>query len=281
MSQKKHFSFSQGSLQDFVDCPRRFQLKYIEELAWPAQESEPALENERYLQQGTAFHRLVQQYFQGISAEKLKLIAAQEPNLIGWWDNFLASLEYLDDLKDHPTANVYPEISLSTPIGGFRLLGKYDLLIISEDKFSIYDWKTSRRQPKREWLTNSLQTRVYPYLLAKAGAYLNHGKKISPLKIKIVYWFANFPTSPLTYLYNDAKYNEDQRYIENLIEEINQLDESPALMTEDKKRCRFCVYRSLCNRGTKAGHLYEHHDTAEQDKFNLELDFEQIAEIEF
>ena len=56
------FQFSQGSLQAYVDCPRLFQLRYIEGLSWPAPEVEPALENERHLQLGSDFHRLVQQY---------------------------------------------------------------------------------------------------------------------------------------------------------------------------------------------------------------------------
>jgi hypothetical protein len=44
------FQFSQGSLQDYVDCRRRFQLRYLDQLAWPAVEAEPLLEHEqRYL----------------------------------------------------------------------------------------------------------------------------------------------------------------------------------------------------------------------------------------
>ena len=36
------FHFSQGSLQDYVDCQRRFQLRYLMKLAWPAVDAEPA-----------------------------------------------------------------------------------------------------------------------------------------------------------------------------------------------------------------------------------------------
>ncbi|MCP4541151.1 MAG: PD-(D/E)XK nuclease family protein, partial [Chloroflexi bacterium] len=60
------FQFSQASLQDYVDCPRRFQLRYVLRVAWPAPEAEPVLENERYLQQGAAFHRLVHQHALGL-----------------------------------------------------------------------------------------------------------------------------------------------------------------------------------------------------------------------
>ena len=50
MSLPTNFQFSPSSLQDFNDCPRRFQLKYLENLSWPAPSAEPALEYEEYLQ---------------------------------------------------------------------------------------------------------------------------------------------------------------------------------------------------------------------------------------
>ena len=40
------FQFSQNSLQDYVDCPRRFQLRYLLRQPWPAVESEPLSEYE-------------------------------------------------------------------------------------------------------------------------------------------------------------------------------------------------------------------------------------------
>jgi len=30
------FTFSQSSLQDYYDCPRRFELRYLSRLIWPA-----------------------------------------------------------------------------------------------------------------------------------------------------------------------------------------------------------------------------------------------------
>lgn len=275
MSLPRNFQFSQGSLQDFVDCPRRFQLKYIEQLAWPAVEAEPAMENENHLQKGAAFHRMVQQYLLGVPTEKLTLIAEQDANLAGWWENFQSFAKNLEDFK------CYPEFSLSAPVGGFRLVGKYDLLSIVDDKFTIYDWKTSRYLPKRQWIAANLQTRVYPYLLVEGGSQLKNGKRIKPSQIEMVYWFANFPAAPLKFPYNAEQYKDDQKYIDDLIKSIKRLDESPASLTDNEKRCRFCVYRSLCDRGIAAGPFDDYAKDDTQDLFNFELDFEQIAEIEF
>ena len=160
------FQFSQGSLQDYVDCPRRFQLRYLLRLAWPAVEAEPALENERHLQQGAAFHRLAHQHILGLSPERLSSMVTDE-DLSRWWRNYLNSAPAdLAGLR-------YPEVALSAPVSGHRLVAKYDLIVVGPGQRStILDWKTSRKRPRRKWLAKSLQTRVYPYLLVRAGSHL-------------------------------------------------------------------------------------------------------------
>lgn len=281
MTLPSNFQFSQGSLQDFVDCPRRFQLKYIDKLAWPALEAEPALDSENYMQQGAAFHRLVQQYLLGVPIDKLTPLAEVDPNLNRWWENFLNSSDNQEGLANLPDSKRYTEILMNAPLGEYRLVGKYDLLVISEDQFIIYDWKTARKHPNRKWVEANLQTRVYPFLLVQAGAYLNNSKPIKPSQIKMVYWYSNFPTSPLIIDFSENQLEEDQRYIINLIEEIHLLEESPTHMTNNVKRCRFCTYRSLCNRGIKAGPFDEIENDEGQDLEGFGLDFEQIAEIEY
>ena len=71
-------TLSQSSLQDYNDCPRRFELRYLQRLAYPAIETEPALENEKHQREGEQFHRLVQQYFIGIPAEQVGKLANTE-----------------------------------------------------------------------------------------------------------------------------------------------------------------------------------------------------------
>ena len=80
-------TLSQSSLQDYQDCPRRFELRYLQRLAYPAIEMEPALENEKHQQEGEYFHRLVQQHLIGIPAEQVGKLANTE-NLQRWWSNF-------------------------------------------------------------------------------------------------------------------------------------------------------------------------------------------------
>ncbi len=164
-------TLSQSSLQDYNDCPRRFELRYLEQLAYPAIETEPALENEKHQQEGEYFHRLAQQHLIGIPAEQVAKFANTD-NLQRWWDNYINAKD-LTGLKD--LSGLKTEITLSAPLGKFRLVAKYDLIGFDGDKVYIYDWKTYRKRPKNEWLAVRWQTRVYRALLVQAGAHFNGG----------------------------------------------------------------------------------------------------------
>lgn len=271
----KNFQFSQGSIQAYVDCPRYFQLFYLERLPWPAPETEPALENERYLNLGLKFHQMVQQYLLGIPGKRLSEISREDTTLEQWWQNYLDHRPFLAGYTQHN------EISLSTPIGAYRLVAKYDLIAL-KSKVMIFDWKTSRKQPKREFVKNRLQTRVYPYVLVKAGTQLNQGNPIEPAQVEMVYWFSNFPTAAIKFFYSQEQFEEDEAYLEGVIAEIQALEGDGFPLTDNLKRCKFCIYRSLCDRGVGAGSLDElEEELEEREAFKEEFDFEQIAEIEF
>lgn len=283
MTLPSDFQFSQASLQDYVDCPRRFQLRYLLQVAWPASEAEPALENERHLQQGAAFHRLVHQHVLGIAPELLSSTVTGA-DLRRWWHN---SLER--GPEGLPAAR-YPEVLLSAPLGGYRgdgsryrLVAKYDLIAVDAGRRAVVvDWKTSRKRPKRDFLAERLQTKVYPYLLVRAGDHFNGGRPFEPGQVEMVYWFANFPEDPHCFAYDAARYEADEAYLVSLIGEIENLGDEDLPLTTQQRRCNYCAYRSLCQRGVGAGAFDEMEDEAElSDGFDLVIDFEQIAEIEY
>jgi len=302
MSLPADFQFSQGSLQDYVDCPRRFQLRYVQRLVWPALEVEPALENERYLQQGAVFHRLVHQHILGIPPERLSSTVTDEV-LRRWWHNYLES-----GPSDLPPFR-YPEVLVSAPVSGHRLVAKYDLVAVEPGQQAgfgesrlrraqtsassdfgelsravIVDWKTSRKRPRRKWLAERLQSRVYPYLLVRAGAHLNKDRSFEPGRVDMVYWFASFPARSERFTYDAAQYEADGAYLASLIEEIKGLGDDGWPLTDREGRCRYCPYRSLCQRGIRAGTLDEAEDTGEdvpELSGDFDFDFEQVAEIAY
>ena len=184
------FTFSQSSLQDYYDCPRRFQLRYIEHLAWPAVETEPVLENERRLQEGQLFHRMVQQHLVGLPIEKLTQLA-NTPDLSRWWENYLDHDFNISGYLQHA------ELTLSAPVGTHRLLAKYDLIAVAPGKNAIiYDWKTYHKRPKDEWMAARMQTRIYRALLIQAGAFLNGAVPIQPEQVEMNVRAADCRMSP-------------------------------------------------------------------------------------
>jgi hypothetical protein len=279
------FRFSQSSLQDYVDCRRRFQLRYIQNLAWPALQSEPALENERFMRRGSLFHHLTQQFFSGVPGERLQAAIA-DPDLASWWDNFISFVrdENLDRRLSTQPPGLYAEKSFSAPLGAHRLVAQYDLIVsTTPGHFMIYDWKTSQKRPKPAWLAERIQTRLYPYLFIRAGASLNNGATIDPQAVELLYWFAAFPDQPQRFTYSQAAFDRDAAFLTSLVDEIAGLPVDQYSLTPQNERCAFCVFRSLCDRGEHAGWLESaQEDSSETGSSNeITLDFEQIAEIEY
>ncbi|MFP4322152.1 MAG: PD-(D/E)XK nuclease family protein [Anaerolineales bacterium] len=240
------FVFSQSSLQDYADCQRRFQLRYLDHLAWPAVEAAPILEKERWMKLGARFHRMVHGHLLG---QDVAPMAQSEPDLARWWTQWRA--HGLDDLP----AQRLPEKTLSTSLAGATLVARYDLLACDAARAVIVDWKTMRRRPSDARLASSLQTRVYRYILARAGAVLRDGTPIPPEQIEMRYWFAEFPDAPARVAYDAARYAEDEAYLAGLVRAIQTQPAEAFPKTADARRCRFCQYRSLCGRGSEPGSL--------------------------
>jgi hypothetical protein len=66
-----------------------------------------------------------------------------------------------------------------------------------------------------------------------------------------------------------------------LVSEIQAFEPGDFLRTSDHHRCKFCIYRSLCDRGDSAGLLSEFDDDQDSqglDDFHIDLDsIEEIA----
>lgn len=266
------FQFSPSSLQDYVDCPRRFLLRHVRQVAWPALTAEPALENERRMRLGAAFHRLLRQYFLDIPPASLESTVG-DPELARWWRNFLTTPP-----PDLPPAR-FSEVALSAPLGGHRLLAQCDLVAVAPgERAVIVDWKTTRHRPRREALLAQVQSRAYPYLLVRSGAHLNKGNPFDPTQVEMVYWFAEAPAHPERLPYSAAQFAADEAYLAGLVAEIAARDEGDFPLTADERRCATCVYRSLCERGIRAGAMEETEEETEGD-LSIPFDFEQVAEV--
>lgn len=272
------FTFSQASFQAFVDCPRLFELRYVLHVAWPEVDENPTLERERHRQGGLAFHRMIAQESAGVPVARLAQTIV-DPDVARWWTNYLSAPP-----PDLP-ANRYAEITLTAPLLGHRVMAKYDLVAVEPAAQAIVvDWKTYRRRPERARLAARLQTRVYTYLLARAGHELNGGHPPEPAHIEMIYWFAEFAGDPERFVYSAAQRDADGVYLTSLIESIRAHARDGYPKTDSAERCTYCQFGPLCDRGTGIGSgdgTDEALDLLGEADLDLSFDFEQVAEIEY
>lgn len=290
------FAFSQSSLQAYEDCPRRFWLAFVEQLAWPAIEATPVQEHEALVRLGSAFHRLVQRAEVGIDPDLL--MAGLEPPLSGWFQAYqrqrpadlptafvevehILSIPFIVDETALHTGSAALRAPHSTPRTSYRLAAKYDLIAAEPDgRVVIIDWKTTRKRTEPATLRRRLQTIVYPYVLVEASAALPWGP-VTPEQVEMRYWFTAAPSQPVIFRYDRTQHEANHTRLQQLLTQIltGQLeaDFAPVTDTEMNRQrfCNFCIYRSRCNRGVFAGDLQELGDT--EDFFAVDLD----AALEF
>jgi hypothetical protein len=100
----------------------------------------------------------------------------------------------------------------------------------------------------------------------------------------MLYWYPQYPHEPEEFIYSSDQLQQGERYLSDIIEEI----ESSTRQVDFPKTsllspCRYCVYRSWCEREVAAGPL-EELDTELASESDVEVDaleWEQIAEIQF
>jgi hypothetical protein len=276
------FRFNKTNLQDYADCPRRFQLRYVLMQPWPALIVEPAGEAENQMQRGVDLHRLAHQAALGIDADRLTAMI-HDPLLATWWATFRSHPP-----RDLPGTVRRTETVVSAPLvpdspqdrAGHRLVAKFDLVALEPgERFVIVDWKTMLKRPPRENLARRLETVVYRYLAVEAGAALNGGQRPRPEQVEMVYWFAADGGRTEQLSYDAGQHAAARERLASLVTSIAGQHETVWPLTGDERQCRFCNYRSLCERGVEPGFLNELDDDLEPDE--PEIDLEQIAELAF
>ncbi len=274
MLDSNRFSFSAKKIQDFIDCERRYELRYTLNQSSPAITSEPILEIESNIRKGNEFHYLVHQYISGIP-EKTLIRIIHDENTKEWFTNFLS---FYKTLK---AKNVFSEFRLTAHIGKKKLSAIYDLIYLdANDEIGIVDWKTSKNIPKKNTLALKVQSILYPFILNEISTEFLPGPHYPPEKITMRYWFPSSPTKDLVFPYGHAVHDRNRVFLENIISEIQEKKIGEFELTKDENKCGFCPYRSLCNRGITASNLLES-ESYHIDENDIFLDFNQLPEISF
>lgn len=248
--------FSQRSLADYLICKRRFRLRYIDRLSWPAPFSQADEELEALMELGRDFHQAVHQKF--VNVEPAELIAGNpDRRLAAWWGAFANHA-----LPQLPNGERWPEAALTVPMGDSWLVARFDLLIVSSaGEATIFDWKTGQ-VPARDELARHMQTRVYPFVLAEAGASYNHHQPIPPDRITMAYWHAQAPERFVEFPYSLEAHERSRQDLQALIDEIVALPADSFTKVGDLGPCRRCNYRAYCGRDVEPAPAVELVDEA-------------------
>jgi len=241
-----YFRFSQSSLAAYAECPRRFWLRYIRRVEWPAPLTDQLEQWEKAIERGQLFHHWAQQDGLGLAVDEWAL-ADEDELLVQWWKNF----------RDHQPQGlgrgaIFSEIELSLPLAGHRIVAKFDRVVCADDgRIYIVDWKTGRRQPQQAEYAANWQTLVYRYVMVEAGAELTGGRGIAPEQITLLYWHAQYPQALEPIGYTAQEHAQAREELLDAIQTIISLKaaEGDFPQTEDWGKCKRCTYSALCERG--------------------------------
>lgn len=268
---------NQSSLQDFQDCPRRFQLGHLEDTIWPAVRSDPPSQFEDLTDLGNQFHLLANRLFSGVSRDLITARALPE-GLTALWDGFYPYAETLLPLEH------YPEQILRCAFHDTILVAKYDLIVRNaDDSLLIIDWKTSPHKPERSRLASRLQTILYPFILLEGFSDLFGGGSSDPVSIVMQYWYPLSSEPAEVFPYSRSQHEEVAQKIARGIARIRELQGSGTVfpLTDDLTHCRHCQYQSYCERGNNAIQLDPASDFQNEDLSGVFFDLDDINEIEF
>ena len=265
-------TLSQYKLATFLTCQRRFQLRYLRRLPWPAT---PLPERtEQALQQGQDFHQLLERHFLGLTIAPGTIPDRQVQQ---WWQAFVAHSP-VQALPDN--AHFLPETGLTVPLGNHLLYGRFDLLVIGEDGQNqpfahIFDWKTGRPATLDE-LNGRWQTRLYLALLAEGGsAFWPQNIQLAPEQISLTYWYVQAADIPMTIRYSAADHQANWAELQQIAAHIDDaVNAGDWPLTDDWQSCRSCAYQAFCGRqgvGTAVPELDAQDETEESPALDEQL----------
>ena len=138
---------------------------------------------------------------------------------------------------------------------------------------------TGGRQRRTGWrLRHLVVSYNAPQFRPRGNVFVRIAVTVSTL-IVAAFSAAAIADQPVEISYSTEKMAAGREKIHTLLQEIRAKSEIVDFpLTPDFNKCKFCVYRSLCDRGESAG---MHPDLDYEADANFDLDFDQIQEIEF
>lgn len=257
------FRFSQASLATSEGCLRRFYLRYLRRLNWPAAADRAGLAKEEGAARGRLFHHLVHQHTLGLAVDE-QVAASADPVLAQWWANFIRFPP-----QGVPAGEIHAELELWVPLGQWWLTARFDRVVVGQGgDLCIVDWKTGSGLPSAHLA--SWQTLVYCFVLCEGGALLKGGVPVAPEQISLCYWPAPSPDQVQWHHYDRVQHQRGRERIEALAGRLASVERPEEFgKTADLQRCGDCEFRAYCARGTGVGPGWECEAEEEDESWGL------------
>ncbi len=221
---------SQGALNLWTICPRKFRHQYLDGFNLP-----PSAESKAKMELGEKFHLLMQQQELGMNVSSL---AGSDLHLERWLHTFALNPPITikgDRFIEHVRTLEF-QVCILTAV--------YDLLILGTEQAQIVDWKTHDRTQALAVLESNWQTRLYLYILATTTSY-------EPEQISMTYWFANTSES-VVIGYNFQKYQQTHADLNKILAEMSEAHSKQDFrqLPEGSSECVSCDFKYRCERET-------------------------------
>ena len=232
-------TLSKSKINTFIECPRKFKYRYIDEITEEANE---------YMLLGTEVHEI---------AEEIA-IELMEGNEI---DDVFLNLQYDDELEDHIKglekffndiySNDYEIFSVEEYIvdESSNLNGIVDIIIKNRNsnELIIFDYKTGK---PRDISKYKLELCVYKVLLESKYPELNVVSAGIYFTSSAAYRIANFGSVDGDYFKSQSKEDIDDGdfdYVGAVMDNLYETIDRNYYITKKGYLCRYCFYKEMCD----------------------------------
>ena len=87
----------------------------------------------------------------------------------------------------------------------------------------------------------------------------------------MVYWYPNFPASPIRLAYSSELFRQDEFYFRDIAEKLSHEEPEFFPQTADEESCMTCRFQTRCHRGLQnSSQLSEEKNWDEQESFDFD-----------
>lgn len=231
-------TLSKSKINTFVECPRKFKYRYVDEIAEEAN---------KYMLLGSEVHEI---------AEEIA-IELMEGNEI---EDVFLTLEYDEKLEDHIRglekffndvySNGYEIFSVEEYIvdNDSNMNGIVDIVIRNNnDELIIFDYKTGKARSIEKY---KLELCVYKVLLESKYPELNVVSAGIYFTGDGAYRIANFESVGDDYFKSQSKGNigdGDFDYVDSVVDNLYETMDRNYYMRKKGFLCRYCFYKEMCD----------------------------------